>query len=160
VRCYFRKKYSTFNPDLVCFFPHISSKARHSNDTQQAMAKKGEKTVRKNPHSVSELMYHRGRCRSLRQYTFGCSLGNISNGCNIFCWYISICMRSREAESTIPSDITDTLLTTIVCPSYPEWGRQLLCVIIFSLPLYSTRAIASIRRGNRSSAPTAIIGYV
>jgi hypothetical protein len=32
--------------------------------------------------------------------------------------------------------------------------------VIFSLPLYSTRAIASIRRGNRSSAPTAIIEYV
>ncbi len=74
--------------------------------------------------------------------------------------YISICMRSREAE------IDNSLrhhwhAIDHDCVSPLSWvGPPTLCVIIFSLPLYSTRAIASIRRGNRSSAPTAIIGYV
>lgn len=63
--------------------------------------------------------------------------------------YQYVCVGGRQ-KSTISCSVADMLLTVIVSLSYPEWDRQLY--VICPLPLYSTRAIVSIRRGNRSSA--------
>lgn len=71
--------------------------------------------------------------------------------------YISICMRiGGRQKSTISSRITDTLLTTIVQPSLILSGAANFMCDISLFVLYSTRAITSIRRGNRSSTPAAI----